>query len=97
MRRIEVMSDRPDQLGEGPLWDAAEQRLHWIDSHGPAVHSTDPTGADRRSWKLPEPIGSMAPREKGGAIPSLRDGFHGFDFAVHGPWVRGLPEPRFKS
>lgn len=82
MLRIEVLSDRPDQLGEGPLWDVAEQRFYWIDSYGPAIHSTDAVGGDRRSWSLPEPIGSMALREKGGAILALRDGFYEFDFAT---------------
>ncbi|MDQ6437442.1 SMP-30/gluconolactonase/LRE family protein [Mesorhizobium sp. LHD-90] len=80
MLRIEILSDRPDQLGEGPLWDVREQRLYWIDSYGPAIHSCDASGGDRRSWMLPEPIGSMALREKGGAILSLRDGFYTFDF-----------------
>lgn len=80
MLRIEVLSNQPDQLGEGPLWDVGEQRLYWIDSYGPAIHSSDAAGGDRRSWKLPEPIGSMALREKGGAILSLRDGFYAFDF-----------------
>lgn len=82
MLRIEVVSDRPDQLGEGPLWDTREQRLYWIDSYGPAIHSADAAGGDRRSWPLPEPIGSMALRETGGAILSLRDGFYAFDFAT---------------
>ena len=82
MLRIEVLSDRPDQLGEGPLWDVREQRLYWIDSYGPAIHSCDAAGGGRRSWKLPEPIGSMALREKGGAILSLRDGFYSFDFGT---------------
>ncbi len=81
MLRIEVLSDRPDQLGEGPLWDVDEQRLYWIDSYGRAIHSTDAVGKDRRSWSVPEPIGSMALRERGGAILSLRDGFYTFDFA----------------
>jgi L-arabinonolactonase len=80
MLRIEIVSDRPDQLGEGPLWDVREQRLYWIDSYGPAIHSTDAAGKDRKSWKVPEPIGSMALREKGGAILALRDGFYAFDF-----------------
>ena len=82
MLRIEVISDRPDQLGEGPLWDVKEQRLYWIDSDGPAIHSTDAVGGDRKSWALPEPIGSMALREKGGAVLALRDGFHTFDFGT---------------
>jgi sugar lactone lactonase YvrE len=80
MLRIEILSDRPDQLGEGPLWDVKEQRLYWIDSYGPAIHSSDAAGRDRKSWKLPEPIGSMALRERGGAILALRDGFYAFDF-----------------
>ena len=82
MLRIEVLSDRQDQLGEGPLWDVREQRLYWIDSYGPAIHSCDAAGGGRRSWKLPEPIGSMALREKGGAVLSLRDGFYSFDFGA---------------
>ncbi len=80
MLRIEVFSDRKDSLGEGPLWDVAEQRLYWIDSYGCFVHRADLKGGDRKSWKVPEPIGSMALREKGGAVLSLRSGFHFLDF-----------------
>jgi L-arabinonolactonase len=80
MLRIEVLSDVPDRLGEGPLWDVREQRLYWIDSYGPSIHSSDAAGRDRRSWSVPAPIGSMALRENGGAVIALRDGFHLFDF-----------------
>jgi sugar lactone lactonase YvrE len=82
MLRIEILSDRPDQLGEGPLWDVAGQRLYWIDSYGRAIHSADAAGGDRKRWSVPEPIGSMALREKGGAVLALRDGFYAFDFAT---------------
>jgi L-arabinonolactonase len=81
MLRIEVLIDRKDSLGEGPLWDVEEQRLYWIDSYGPAVHRCDPKGSDRRSWPVPEPIGSMALRRGGGAVLSLKSGFHFLDFA----------------
>ncbi|CAN5354007.1 SMP-30/gluconolactonase/LRE family protein [soil metagenome] len=80
MLRIEVFSEERDRLGEGPLWDVAEQRLYWIDSYGPAVFSSDVNGKDRKRWEMPEPIGSMAMREKGGAIVALRNGFHALDF-----------------
>lgn len=80
MLRIEIFSDRKESLGEGPLWDVREERLYWIDSYGPTVHRADVKGGDRRSWKVPEPIGSMALREKGGAVLSLRSGFHFLDF-----------------
>ncbi|MET1028957.1 MAG: SMP-30/gluconolactonase/LRE family protein [Dongiaceae bacterium] len=80
MLRIEVFSEKRDSLGEGPLWDVKEERLYWIDSYGPAVHRADLKGGDRKSWPLPEPVGSMALREKGGAVLALRSGFHFLDF-----------------
>lgn len=80
MLRIEIFSEDRNALGEGPLWDVAEQRLYWIDSYGPAVHSADVRGENRRRWPLPEPVGSLALREGGGAIVSLRSGFHALDF-----------------
>jgi hypothetical protein len=60
MLRIEVVCADRDQLGEGPLWDVAESRLYWIDSYGPAIHVMDAQGGRKRSWRVPEPIGSMA-------------------------------------
>ncbi|WP_343079421.1 SMP-30/gluconolactonase/LRE family protein [Ostreiculturibacter nitratireducens] len=82
MLRIEVFSDRKERLGEGPLWDVRDERLYWIDSYGPSLHSSDLHGTDRRSWLLPEPVGSFALREKGGAVVSLRHGFCALDFAT---------------
>ena len=79
MLRIEVVNSDRDQLGEGPLWDVEEQALYWIDSYGPAVHRLDPKGG-RRSWSLPEHVGSIALRRGGGAVCSLRSGFHALDF-----------------
>ena len=81
MLRIEVACADRDQLGEGPLWDVDEQRLYWIDSYGPAIHRMEPSGA-KKTWRLPEPIGSMVLRRGGGAILSLRSGFLAFDFTT---------------
>ena len=80
MLKIELMIDAHAELGEGPLWDVAEQRLYWIDSLGKAVHSCDADAGNSRSWSVPEHIGSLALRESGGAIVSLRDGFYTIDF-----------------
>ncbi|SMF12333.1 Sugar lactone lactonase YvrE [Tistlia consotensis] len=79
MLRIETFVAERDSLGEGPLWDPAEERFYWIDSYGPALHRCDLKGGDRRTWSLPEPIGSFALREKGGAVLALRSGFHFLD------------------
>jgi L-arabinonolactonase len=79
MLRIELLIDARNELGEGPLWDVDEQRLYWIDSHGKSVHRCDAQGRDMRSWFVPEHIGSMCLREKGGAVVSLRNGFYFLD------------------
>ena len=82
MLRIETINADRDQLGEGPLWDVKEQALYWIDSFAPAVFRLDPKG-ERRRWTLPERVGSIAIRRGGGgAICSLRSGFHALDFAT---------------
>jgi L-arabinonolactonase len=80
MLRIEIACGDRDQLGEGPLWDVDEQRLYWIDSNGPAIHRMEP-GGTKKTWSLPEPIGSFALRRKSGAVLALRSGFFTFDFA----------------
>lgn len=78
MLRIEVVHASRDLLGEGPLWDVAEQALYWIDSFGPAVHRLE-AGGRRRSWPVPERVGSIALRQGGGMICSLRTGFFALD------------------
>ncbi|MBX6320980.1 MAG: SMP-30/gluconolactonase/LRE family protein [Rhodospirillaceae bacterium] len=78
--RIEVLVESADILGEGPLWDVDEQRLYWIDSLKPAVRRCDPDGRNVKTWPLPEHVGSMALRERGGAVLALRTGFHFLDF-----------------
>jgi sugar lactone lactonase YvrE len=93
MLRIELLIDAHAELGEGPLWDVAEQRLFWIDSLGAKVHSCDARGGDPRSWTVPEHIGSLALRESGGAIVALRDGFYALDFGSGACGKLADPDP----
>jgi len=78
--RIDVLVDVKTILGEGPLWDVEEQRLYWIDSFGMNVFRCTADGREIRAWDLPQKIGSMALRKKGGALLSLARGFHFLDF-----------------
>ena len=77
---IEKIGGIKNKLGEGPVWDVAEKALYWIDGSAPAIHRLDPKTGDIRSWKTPKSIGSLALREKGGAVCALSDGFYLFDF-----------------
>jgi L-arabinonolactonase len=90
---IELLINARAELGEGPLWDVAEQRLYWIDSLGAKVHSCDAAGGSPHVWDVPEHIGSLALREKGGAIVSLRDGFYTLDFCTGACRKLADPDP----
>ncbi len=67
-------------VGEGPLWDVAEQALYFIDIVGKVVHRYDPRTAQTRSWNVGQIIGSMALRESGGAIVALKEGIFTLNF-----------------
>lgn len=67
-------------VGEGPVWDVAEQALYWIDIIGKAVHRLDPATGEKRSWAVPDIIGSMAICSGGGAIVALGNGVHTLNF-----------------
>ncbi len=84
---IKAIVDCKTILGEGPLWDVEEQKLYWIDSYGGRIFRADQDGQGVESWSVPQRIGSMALRRQGGAVLSLADGFHLFDFAT------GVTEP----
>lgn len=67
-------------VGEGPVWDVAEQALYYIDILEKKVLRWDPSSGEFRSWDVPDIIGSMALREDGGAIVALGDGIHVLNF-----------------
>jgi sugar lactone lactonase YvrE len=68
------------QVGEGPVWDVAEQAMYYIDILAKKVFRWDPESGDRRSWDVPDIVGSMALRQGGGAIVALGGGVHTLDF-----------------
>lgn len=67
-------------VGEGPVWDEAEQALYYIDILEKRVMRWDPATGDHHGWDVPAMIGSMALREGGGAIVALPDGVYALDF-----------------
>lgn len=53
------------QLGEGPLWDAARQRLYFVDIKRSSVHALAPANGVRRSWRLPDQVCWLIARRDG--------------------------------
>lgn len=79
--QIDIVLDVKTTLGEGPLWDAGQERLYWIDAAGCRVFRATADGRELRAWDVPSRVGSIAIRKDGqGAICSLAKGFAALDF-----------------
>lgn len=76
---IECFDEHCCGLGEGPVWDHANGALWWIDSLAPRLFRRTLGAADSDSWALPaSTVGSLAPREDGGLILAMDQGFYAF-------------------
>ncbi len=67
------------ELGEGPLWSAAEPALWFVDIKKKQVHRFDPASGACRSFAAPAPPGFLAPLGDGTFIAGLKTGLHSFD------------------
>ncbi|GAA4356937.1 SMP-30/gluconolactonase/LRE family protein [Variovorax defluvii] len=82
---IECVFQCDNHLGEGPVWDADNGLLYWLDCTGrrvgkPSIWQLDPRSGATRHWSLPMDVGAMALRTHGGAVLAASDGFYLFDF-----------------
>jgi sugar lactone lactonase YvrE len=64
--------DAKDQVGEGPTWDAVEQRFIWSDNATGVVHEARADGAggwrETKRWDLDRPVGAVIARAGGGFV-----------------------------
>jgi sugar lactone lactonase YvrE len=79
LAEAELFVDARAQLGEGPVWDARSGRLIWVDIEGEALHSTHPESGETTTLPMPMPIGIAVPRQSGGFVAALEDGFYAID------------------
>ena len=78
--KISELCDHRCRLGEGPLWDAGEQALYWVDSLGPTLLRHDHASGKTRRWQLPgKTVGSLAARAAGGLLLAMDQGIYAFD------------------
>jgi L-arabinonolactonase len=77
---IRPLDDSRCHLGEGPLWDVAEQALYWVDSLAPALYRHDWASRQTRRWDLAgRSVSSLAVRRDGGLVLAMDQGLHAFD------------------
>ncbi len=91
--RYDVAVRAEAALGEGPTWDAAGNRLLWIDILGARLHTYDPATGRRTVRVLDQHIGAVKPRAGGGLVLNLRDGVAVLDADGTFRWLHHEPVP----
>jgi sugar lactone lactonase YvrE len=71
----DILLDAGAQLGESPRWDAARERLRWVDIDAGIVHETDVRDGATASHAVGMKVGAVAPRRAGGALLATAAGF----------------------
>lgn len=71
----ELVVDAQAMIGEGPVWDALNGRLLWVDIPAGAIHSFGRHEGHATIAHLSQPVGSLGLRQDGGLVVALRDGF----------------------
>lgn len=99
---VEVALDARAVLGEGPVWDARDGRLIWVDILRHTIHHYDPTSQDDAMLDVGRPVGAVGLREAGGLVLAVEDGFailnrNGVDFELVAPVGADDPGSRFND
>jgi len=77
--KIECVAATRSRIGEGLVWDVADQRLWWVDIPAGLIYCFDPETKENLSFEFGEPVGCLARREKGGLVVAAKSGFWFFD------------------
>lgn len=70
------------ELGEGPIWQSAEDALYFVDIKGRRIHRCKADGSERRSWPAPAAVGFVQPLAGGDFVAGLAGGLHRFSPAT---------------
>jgi sugar lactone lactonase YvrE len=76
---VETAFHPGDELGEGVTWDATNRRLISVDILRGRIHLFEPRSGARRTITIDQPVGAAVPRQRGGLMLALRDGFATLD------------------
>ncbi len=84
-------------LGEGPLWVAHENAVYWLDIIKKQVHRLALDTGAKNTWQFDIEVTSLAAREKGGFVGTIRDGFAFIDFETRSYEPIVLPEVEMRG
>ena len=91
----EIVADHPCLLGEGPLWNGAEQKLYWTDIFDGKLFAFDPATGENRQIYAGEQVGGFTFQAAGGLLLfGERGSIRQFDGETTKDLVSELPEER---
>ncbi|MXZ21431.1 MAG: SMP-30/gluconolactonase/LRE family protein [Caldilineaceae bacterium SB0665_bin_25] len=76
---VDLLIDAHALVGEGPIWDADENVLWWVDIMSSKLYAYDPATEANREWDVGQHVGTVVQRASGGLMLALKDGFAAFD------------------
>ncbi|MFD5317806.1 SMP-30/gluconolactonase/LRE family protein [Streptomyces sp. NPDC127098] len=85
---LEIAIRARADLGEGPTWDPAAERLVWVDILASRINLFDPATGRRTVLPTEQHVGAAKPRAGGGFVVNLRDGIGLYDEAGGFSWLR---------
>ena len=79
MIEITCVLDARARVGEGTVWDPVAGVLWWLDIWAKTIHRLHPEIGKNDTFHLPEMVGCIGLRAKGGLVISLASGFYFFE------------------
>ena len=79
MAEARLILDAQATLGEGPIWDARENILWWVDINECRLHRFDPATRINQTYEIGQRVGTVVPRAKGGLMLAIENGFASYD------------------
>ena len=70
----ELLWDCRCRLGEGTVWNEADASIYFVDILGREILALTPASGVQRRWAVPQRIGWLVPRTRGGWLAGLQQG-----------------------
>jgi len=66
-------------IGESPFWDLSQRAFVWVDIASQEVRRFQPQTGQYEAWRTGQHVGAVVPRESGGMVVALGQGFCSLD------------------
>ncbi|GLT12045.1 SMP-30/gluconolactonase/LRE family protein [Sulfitobacter porphyrae] len=86
------VSQKPDLLGESPVWDDRSGRLWWVDGVAKMIRYFEPANDVHGDIEVPSFVGSIGLTEEGNLVAGLADGIYLIDVETGAATALHVPD-----